>query len=82
MDNSNNNFINTNATESNSSNSFKTTKVPKASKPPKEKKQSSGAGFGKTVVLPFVSGIIGATLVLGVCFSVPTIKSEISRGTA
>lgn len=77
MDNQNNNFINTNATETNSSNGFKTAKPPKASKPQKEKKQSSGAGFGKTVVLPFVSGIIGATLVLGVCFSVPTIRSEI-----
>ena len=77
MDSSNNNFINTNATETNSSNGFKATKAPKASKPPKDKKPNSGSGFGKTVVLPFVSGIIGATLVLGVCFSVPAIKSEI-----
>src|SRR5699024_5739604 len=77
MDNQNNNFINTNATETNTSNGCKSSKPSKASKPKKEKKQSSGTGFGKTVVLPFVSGIIGATLVLGVCFSVPTIKSEI-----
>ena len=77
MDNQNNNFINTNATETNSSSGFKSSKPSKASKPQKEKKQGSGAGFGKAVVLPFVSGIIGATLILGVCFSVPTIKSEI-----
>ena len=77
MENQNNNFINTNATETNSSNGFKSAKPNKGTKPPKEKKQNSGSGFGKTVVLPFVSGIIGATLVMGVCFSVPQIKSEI-----
>ncbi len=77
MENKNNNFINTNATETNSSSSFKSAKPSKGSKPQKEKKQNSGSGFGKTVVLPFVSGIIGATLVMGVCFSVPQIKSEI-----
>ena len=77
MENQNNNFINTNATETNSSNGFKSAKPNKGTKPQKEKKQNSGSGFGKTVVLPFVSGIIGATLVMGVCFSVPQIKSEI-----
>ena len=53
MDNQNNNFINTNATETNSSNGFKSSKPSKASKPQKEKKQGSGAGFGKAVVLTF-----------------------------
>ena len=77
MENQNNNFINTNATETNSSNGFKSAKPNKGTKPQKEKKQNSSAGFGKTVILPFVSGIIGATLVMGVCFSVPQIKSEI-----
>ena len=77
MENKNNNFINTNATETNSSSSFKSAKPSKGTKPQKEKKLNSGSGFGKTVVLPFVSGIIGATLVMGVCFSVPQIKSEI-----
>lgn len=77
MENQNNNFINTNATETNLSNGFKSAKPNKGTKPQKEKKINSGSGFGKTVVLPFVSGIIGATLVMGVCFSVPQIKSEI-----
>lgn len=80
MDNQNNqnnyNYINTNATE-NSSSSFKSAKPQKNNKPKMEKKPNSGAGFGKTVALPFVSGIIGATLVLGVCFSVPQIKNVI-----
>lgn len=38
-----------------------------------EKKDSS-SGFGKSVLLPFVSGILGAALVVGICFNVPTIK--------
>lgn len=73
MDNQyNNGFINTNATESSKNkNSFK------SSKPKKENKDKNGLGFGKTVLLPFLSGIIGATLIVGVCFSVPGIKREI-----
>lgn len=83
MDNqNNNNYINTNATETNSSNSFKAAKAPKAPKPPKEKKIKSSTGFGKSVALPFLSGVIGTTLVLGVCFSVPSIKDAIIGDTS
>lgn len=39
-------------------------------------KRSNG-GFGKTVVVPFLSGVVGATLVVGTCFGVPTIKSKL-----
>ena len=38
-------------------------------------KQSSG--FGKTVLLPFFSGIAGCALVIGTCFGVPSIKEKI-----
>lgn len=34
-------------------------------------------GFGKNVFLPFMSGVIGATLVVGTCFGVPSIKEKI-----
>lgn len=34
-------------------------------------------GFGRNVFLPFISGIIGSSLVLGVCFGVPSIKEKI-----
>ena len=37
----------------------------------------SGSGFGKNVFVPFVSGIAGATLVIGTCFGVPSIKSKL-----
>ena len=33
--------------------------------------------FGKSVVFPFVSGILGATLVVGTCFGVPQIKEKL-----
>lgn len=39
-----------------------------------EKPKSS---FGKSVVFPFVSGILGATLVVGTCFGVPQIKEKL-----
>ena len=38
-------------------------------------KQSNG--FGKTILLPFISGIVGCALVIGTCFGVPSIKEKI-----
>ncbi len=72
----NNGYINTNATEQNNNSNFQNNNF-KATKPKKEKKPKTGPGFGKTVVLPFVSGIVAATLVLGVCFGIPNIKNNI-----
>lgn len=37
------------------------------------------AGFGKTVVLPFCCGILGAVIVIGTCINVPTIKDNIIK---
>ena len=34
-------------------------------------------GFGKTVFVPFVSGIVGAGLVVGVCFGVPEVRENL-----
>ncbi len=53
-----------------SQNSFKKSSV----------KHTSG-GFGKSVFIPFISGILGASLVMGVCFGVPTIKQNLLSGT-
>ena len=38
---------------------------------------SNSTGFGKTVLLPFTCGILGAGLVIGTCFGVPSIKSDL-----
>ena len=35
------------------------------------------SSFGKTVFVPFISGVLGCSLVLGTCFGVPSIKSKI-----
>ena len=35
-------------------------------------------GFGKTVLVPFVSGIMGCALVIGTCFGVPSIKEKLT----
>lgn len=40
-----------------------------------EKKNKTS--FGKSVILPFASGILGASLAVGVCFGVPQIKDKI-----
>lgn len=34
-------------------------------------------GFGKGIFIPFASGVIGASAVLGVCFGIPNIKDKI-----
>lgn len=34
-------------------------------------------GFGKTVLLPFFSGIVGCSVVIGTCFGVPSIKEKL-----
>lgn len=43
-------------------------------------KHTSG-GFGKSVFVPFISGILGASLVMGVCFGIPTIKQNLLSGS-
>ena len=35
------------------------------------------SGFGKTVFVPFVSGVVGASLVVGVCFGVPQVRENL-----
>lgn len=47
-------------------NSFKKAKPVKAS-----------FGFGKTIFVPFVSGVLGASLVIGACFGIPQIKNNL-----
>ena len=43
----------------------------------KEKKKNSSPSFGKTVLLPFTCGILGAGIVIGTCFGIPTIRDNI-----
>ena len=49
-----------------------------------KKQKKVHSGFGKSVMLPFVSGIVGCTVVIGTCFGVPSIRTKIigSTGTS
>ena len=42
-----------------------------------KKLKSNGAGFGKTVVLPFLCGVLGTTIVIGSCITIPSLKKTI-----
>ena len=64
--------------DSSSSNGFKKVSASTSSaKSPEYVFKKSKVGFGKGVLLPFASGIIGAGITLGVCFGVPAIKDKI-----
>lgn len=39
--------------------------------------KKSKIGFGKSILLPFFSGVVGCVVVLGTCFGVPSIRSKI-----
>ena len=41
------------------------------------KQKNKGNSFGKTVLLPFTCGVLGAGIVIGTCFGVPSIKNQI-----
>ncbi len=56
----------------NKKNNFKTVT---STNPYNSKKLESG--FGKSVLLPFISGILGCSVVIGTCFGVPSIRSKI-----
>lgn len=42
--------------------------------------KNKNSSFGKQVFIPFVSGILGATLVIGTCFGVPSIRDQLFQG--
>lgn len=77
----NNNDMNNHSKETNQANGakFKTVSNPGTYQTVyeidnKSKKQHS---FGKSIVLPFFSGIVGCAVVLGTCFTVPTIRNQL-----
>ncbi len=65
--------------EDNNSNQKTTTYTVVGNTSKKEKNQNYG--FGRSVLLPFCSGVLGATLIIGTCFGVPEIKEKIIGAT-
>ena len=39
--------------------------------------QKHKSGFGKSIVLPFFSGVVGCALVIGTCFGIPSVREQI-----
>lgn len=64
--------------EENSQN-FKTVQNPNTYKTvyQNESTSKSKVGFGKGVLIPFFSGVVGCAVVLGACFGIPSIRSKI-----
>lgn len=73
-----------NNNEENSSNTVNDSKFKTVSNPGTYKavyeidnKQKKKSHFGKNVVLPFFSGVVGCAVVIGTCFGVPSIREQI-----
>ena len=54
---------------------FKT--VSSAEAPFYNKSTRNKSGFGKSVLLPFISGVVGCSVVIGTCFGIPSIRTKI-----
>ncbi len=65
--------------ENDSKNTFETVKDSK--KYSNFYQEKSKSGFGRSVLIPFFSGIVGCSLVIGTCFGVPSIKEKILGNT-
>jgi serine protease Do len=61
----------TQATTHNNSNNFKVA----TNNSSNGSKKNSNFSFGRNIFLPFASGIVGATLVVGTCFGIPSVKN-------
>lgn len=42
-----------------------------------DNRQKHKSGFGKSIVLPFFSGVVGCALVIGTCFGIPSVRDHI-----
>lgn len=58
---------------------FKTVQNPNAYKTTYsyEKTSKTKLGFGKSVLIPFISGVAGCAVVMGTCFGIPSIRNNI-----
>lgn len=46
-----------------------------------ESNAKNKTSFGKNILLPFFSGVVGSVIVLGTCFGIPSIRSKIINET-
>lgn len=48
----------------------------------KQLPRQKGPGFGKVVLIPFISGILGAAIVLGACLGIPEVRNNLINSTS
>lgn len=63
--------------EENKKNETKFKAIPVSERIAYNKSSKSKSGFGKSVILPFISGVVGCSVVLGTCFGVPSIRTKL-----
>lgn len=67
--------------EENEKNEAKFKAIPVTGSTSYNKSSKNHSGFGKSVLIPFVSGVVGCAVVIGTCFGIPSIKSKIIGDT-
>ena len=55
--------------------------IPVSEKTAYTKSSKNKSGFGKSVLLPYVSGVVGCSVVIGTCFGIPSIRTKLIGGT-
>lgn len=76
---------NSNEVEKNNEDSFKNFEKPRVERTAyksfetSKKQKSGGAGFGKTVILPFFCGMLGTVVIVGASLNIPTVKDFILK---
>lgn len=63
--------------EQNEKNNAKFKAIPVTGSTISDKSNKNHSGFGKSVIIPFVSGILGCSVVIGTCFGVPSIRTKL-----
>lgn len=67
--------------EENEKNESKFKAIPVTGSTSYSKSQKNDSGFGRSVLLPFTSGIVGCAVVIGTCFGIPSVRTKIIGNT-
>ena len=67
--------------EENEKNEAKFKAIPVTGSTSYNKSSKNNSGFGKSVLIPFVSGVVGCAVVIGTCFGIPSIRTKIIGNT-
>lgn len=67
--------------EENEKNKTKFKAIPVSNSTYYNNNSKNSTGFGKNVLIPFISGVVGCSVVIGTCFGIPSIKSNLIGNT-